>query len=50
MEITKKRLTFLFIKLISFAKWCLNCSEDNKIQPPLSKKQIRQVLIEKINK
>lgn len=40
MEITKKTLAFLFINLISFAKWYLNCSRDNKTQAPLSKKQI----------
>lgn len=47
MEITKKTVAFLLINLISFAKWCLKCSVDNKIQAPLSNKQIREVLIEK---
>lgn len=46
MEITKKPLAFLFINLIPFAKWRLKGSEDNKIQAPLSKKQIKDVLIE----
>lgn len=44
---TKKTLAFLVINPVSFTKWCLNVSGDDPIQASPSKRQIRDVLINK---